>query len=489
MHDVRVPLNSFLDAAGPLVRWVSQEGVGDRYFTGIQFLTEEPRSQDSAGILWICPTRTTLEKVAVDPWLLQLSSEGAAGLIMTDARVASATRLLANRLQLPLMTTQVDELGRVMDVLYRLLVGADNHRMRNELEQLQDVQNSWRESSSLEDFIQRMHDHEMVIIMPPGADWRSHPVEWGRGRGTQFSLSPESLPERVVAQVALAIGVFLDLGAAEIESSLRHRSEFLLELLVDPHVPTGSVIRAAERYNLDLGRTHTAFIWDLDQFRQFVGQAVTEDTILRIKGDVLGAIEEFAIKVFGHGMVLPHSDEFVLIIESRERIRPEVALRGAATIRDHLIPLLECHGVSGVTCGVGFPYDGPAGLRKSFEEAHEALTVGRARYGFGTIAHFKDLGLERFLYGWLDSPRSRELAEGLLRPLLNDPMYQELVQTLEVYLNNKGRMAASSQILHVHRNTLRYRLDRAQQLLKLDLDDAATQLVLQLALKARHELH
>ena len=37
----------------------------------------------------------------------------------------------------------------------------------------------------------------------------------------------------------------------------------------------------------------------------------------------------------------------------------------------------------------------------SFEEAREALAVGRPRYGFGTIAHFKDMGLGRFyMAGW-----------------------------------------------------------------------------------------
>lgn len=489
MDAVRVPLKRFLHRAEPSVRWISQQSVDDRYFTSIQFLTKDPGALDGAGILWIYPVRAAGEQVTVDPWLLHLSQAGAAGVIMMGGPVTSATRLLANRLQLPLMTMTADDIGRVMDVAYRLLVGADNDRMRTELAQLDDVQKAWRASHSLEDFRQIIRQQEIFVTIPPHLNCRSHPVVWGRGEGTQFSVTPDSLPDLVIEQIALAIGVFLDLDAAEIESSLRHRSEFLLELLVDPHVPTGSVIRAAGRYNLDLGRTHTAFIWDLDQFREFVGQAITEDTILRVKGDVLEAIEKDAIKVFGHGIVLPHSDEFVLIIESRDRIRPEVALSGAAAIREHLTPLLARHGVSGITCGVGFPYDGPAGLRKSFEEAHEALTVGRARYGYGTIAHFKDLGLERFLYGWLDSPRSRELAEGLLRPLLNDPSYGELVETLEVYLTNKGRMAASSQILHVHRNTLRYRLERVQQLLKLDLDDAATQLVLQLALKARHELH
>ncbi len=471
------------------MRLLSASKAWDRPFRRIQFLTQDPDPAECASTLWICPARTALEQMTLDPWMLSLSHNGSTGLIVPGEQVASATRLLAERLHFPLMMMKVEHLGKVMDAAYRLLAGAESHRLRDELDRMNQVQKAWRDSASLDDFCRALDEHGMVVVMMPIGDHSVVQVEWGRGQGTQFFLEPDDLPRRVVEQIALVIGVFLDLDAAEIESALRHRSEFLLELLVDPHVPSGSVIRAAERYNLDLGRSHTAFIWDLDSFRDFVEKAVVEEVILRIKGEVLEAIERDAAKIFGHGMVLPHSDEFVLIVETRERLKPEAALAGAVVIRDHLKALLEHHGVLGVTCGVGFPYDGSTGLRKSFEEAHEALTVGRARYGFGTIAHFKDLGLERFLYGWLDSPRSRNLAEGLLRPLLNDPNYRELLETLDVYLNSKGRMATASKTLHVHRNTLRYRLDRVQQLLKLNIDDTATQLVLQLALKARHELH
>ncbi|MCL5972637.1 MAG: helix-turn-helix domain-containing protein [Firmicutes bacterium] len=486
---MQIPLDDFLRAVGPCVQIISSRNTGDRQFNRIQFLMQEPHAEDCPGTLWICPSRTASEHIVLDRWILSLSRWGAPGVIVMGDHIPSATRLLSERLQFPLMIMMVDAMGQVMDAAYRLLVGADNRRMRDELEQMDHIQRAWRVSSRLEEFQRTLGERGISITVSPTGESSAFQVYWGRGTGERFSLEPPTLSRRVVDQVSLAIGVFLDLDAAEIESALRHRAEFLLELLVDPHVPTGSVIRTAARYNLDLGRIHTAFIWDLDQFREFSEQATTEQTILRIKGDVLEAVENDAQKVFGHGMVLPHSDEFVLIVESRERIKPEAALAGAVVMRDHLNSLLKRHGVAGITCGIGFPYDGPDGLRKSFDEAHEALTVGRARYGFGTIAHFKDLGLERFLYGWLDSPRSRELAEGLLRPLLAEPNSRDLFETLEVYLNSKGRMATAAQILHVHRNTLRYRLDRVQQLLKLNIDDAATQLVLQLAFKARPELH
>lgn len=123
-------------------------------------------------------------------------------------------------------------------------------------------------------------------------------------------------------------------------------------------------------------------------------------------------------------------------------------------------------------------------MRKSFEEAHEALVVGRSRHGFGSITHFKDIGIERFLYGWIDSPRSKSLSEDFLKPLLNEPNAQELLETLEIYMESRGRLSVAAAQLKIHRNSLRYRLDRISHLLHVDVDDSTTQLVLQLALKA-----
>ncbi len=491
MDAVEVGLEDFLRVVGSRVQLIAPQKVDLRHvsFHRIEFLVHEPDTESSLGTLWVYFAPTASERVALDHWILLLSQKGSCGLIVSGAPIPSATRLLSERLQFPLLAMSTDVIGQVMHLAYHLLIQSDNRRMRQELEWTDRILRAWTSSASLEEFRNNIAGYGIDLSLSPTSSSPMVQIHWGRGDGAKFSVEPATLSENVIAQISLAIGVFLDRDAGEIESTLRHRSEFLLELLVDPQVPTGSIIRAAARYNLDLGRVHTAFIWDLDKFREFSEQSATEHTILRIKGEVLQSIEHSAQQVFRHGMVLPHLDEFVLIVESRERIKPEVALMGAVAMRDRVNAVLKRYGVAGITCGVGFPYDGPGGLRRSFEEAHEALTVGRARYGFGTIAHFKDMGLERFLYGWLDSPRSRDLAEGLLKPLLAEPNSKELLETLAVYFNSKGRMATAAKILHVHRNTLRYRLDRVQQLLKIDIHDAATQLVLQLAIKAHPEMH
>jgi DNA-binding PucR family transcriptional regulator len=74
----------------------------------------------------------------------------------------------------------------------------------------------------------------------------------------------------------------------------------------------------------------------------------------------------------------------------------------------------------------------------------------------------------------LIDPRVRDLQA-------HDPM---LVQTLRAYLDSFGDVAAAAQRLHVHPNTVRYRVRRIEQLLSASLADPEVRLVLSLGLRA-----
>ena len=74
----------------------------------------------------------------------------------------------------------------------------------------------------------------------------------------------------------------------------------------------------------------------------------------------------------------------------------------------------------------------------------------------------------------LVDPRVRQLRD-------ENPM---LADTLQAYLDGFGDIAAVSQRLHVHPNTVRYRVRRIEKLLSTSLDDPDDRLVLALGLRA-----
>jgi purine catabolism regulator len=62
----------------------------------------------------------------------------------------------------------------------------------------------------------------------------------------------------------------------------------------------------------------------------------------------------------------------------------------------------------------------------------------------------------------------------------------ELMHTLITYFDCSGSLARTSEALHVHRNTLLYRLNRISQILSIDLEDPEARLCLWLAVKLHH---
>ncbi len=456
-----------------------------------------PHDPCSPDVLWIIPGFPEPAHVEFDAWILQLAQTASAGLIVPETRLAASTILLADRLAFPLLSIPPWAMDRFVYNAWSQMTMQAFYTLQQDQSTIDHITDLWAKAGNAQEFVDALD----ALGLPMGLDEDRNLREptragqallaWGRGRGMRLHTNVPISP-RVFAHVQLLAAILLDREAGEIESQLRHRSEFLLELLVNPGVPTGSVIRAAEQFHLDLGRHHTIALWDLDAFGHFVSQGIPESSVLRLKSQILQQLEKESRSTFGHGLVLAHSDEFVLIVESHEALTAQQFTPQVRAIQHALVPILIRYRVAGITAGLGYSYTGVQGLRKSFEEAHEAMVVGRSRSGLGSVTHFGDMGLERFLYGWIDSPRSQMLAESFLTPLTDDPNGKELLHTLQVYLECRGRVSLASQTLAIHRNTLRYRLDRVQQILRIDVDDVTAQLVLQLAFKALNldaELH
>ena len=65
----------------------------------------------------------------------------------------------------------------------------------------------------------------------------------------------------------------------------------------------------------------------------------------------------------------------------------------------------------------------------------------------------------------------------------------ELMQTLCVYFEASGNLARTAEALHVHRNTLLYRLTRISQICKIDLEDPETRLSIWISVKFHALFH
>jgi sugar diacid utilization regulator len=141
-------------------------------------------------------------------------------------------------------------------------------------------------------------------------------------------------------------------------------------------------------------------------------------------------------------------------------------------------------GINGLVAGVGSPHSGLDGLQQSRNEARQAMTI-QGRLGIsGSVAHFANLGIFRFLFAAESLPEFDAFHDETLGSLViyDDDHGSDLLSTLRAFFEANGSPKEAAQQLGVHRNTVLYRLERIGNLTGYDLTDSETRLRLHLAL-------
>jgi purine catabolism regulator len=128
--------------------------------------------------------------------------------------------------------------------------------------------------------------------------------------------------------------------------------------------------------------------------------------------------------------------------------------------------------------------------RRALEEAEQALVLGRQLFGGARVLAFSDLGVYRLLVRLRETPELWAFYRETLAKLAeyDKRQHADLIKTLEAYFNHLGNLRATSEALHVHRNTLLYRLERIKDISGMDLDNAEEHFALWLALRAHRVL-
>jgi purine catabolism regulator len=131
-------------------------------------------------------------------------------------------------------------------------------------------------------------------------------------------------------------------------------------------------------------------------------------------------------------------------------------------------------------------------LRRSFHEARCALEIGGLGSGAGVegapaVASTEDLGAYRLLLALQEDDGLRQYCTDVLGPIehARGGNGEELLRSLEAFLEHNGSWESAARALFCHRHTLRYRMNRVEQLTGRHLDRIDDRIELWLALRGR----
>jgi len=136
-----------------------------------------------------------------------------------------------------------------------------------------------------------------------------------------------------------------------------------------------------------------------------------------------------------------------------------------------------------VKAGIGTSYEYIEDFRKSYQEAKNTLAISKISADEKKVYFYEKLGIYSLIAQISNGKFLDDYVESRIGELIKADQMQEggLCETLETYLAHNCNANAAAEYLFIHRNTMRYRMDKIKRILDDDINDMEVFLELKLA--------
>lgn len=271
------------------------------------------------------------------------------------------------------------------------------------------------------------------------------------------------------------------------------RSDFIKEILMGTKIGTteeavdqGDIIGVNLRFKyavmiFKIDNLYDNYVKDHKSLRLEVARTKFQKYLKNIEDELLCSFEgevQSCIVYIGEGkfvMLKEIRDESVDTLSSFEILKKD---------GQRIQKVLEKKFPERTCVSVGQYYPGLSGLRKSYEDARIAMKLGEKVIVHKKVFHILDVAMFVGLLDEVTESRKNELSYQVLRNLYQD---KDLLKTTNEFLRSGMNLTEAAKKLHLHRNTLIYRLNKVRQLIGLDPTNFYDALQIKLGLMANSE--
>ena len=260
----------------------------------------------------------------------------------------------------------------------------------------------------------------------------------------------------------------------ELQREKRYREEFVFQLIHHGATPIADLEAWAVRLGVNFQRPRAVVVLELTDPELRPDQALSElqhcqQQLATSRPDVLTA----AI-----------SPRELVILESFATLaqRAPSATQARQRLQGYEAEVGEVL-TTPATMAIGVALEGIEGVALSYQSARKTLRVGRSRKPQQSTFSYYDLSLPVLLSGLGSGWQAEQLRQPLLRINAVDKRSGSLRRTIDAWFAHNGHPLATAKALHIHRNTLDYRLRQISELTGLDLANTDDRLLLYVALQ------
>lgn len=282
------------------------------------------------------------------------------------------------------------------------------------------------------------------------------------------------------AATVFALEMMREKEIAEVERKMR--GDFLDDLLMGSYDVPESIINRAKCMNYDISSPHRVLVIEINDFSSInLKYQNDEQRIHKFKTKVLNIINQ-AAKTIGLTFIsASKSDSFIMLVDCSACNDEEPVFHWAQSIQDKVslrFPHLN------ISIGIGMECQALDDYRNSYNEALKSLDIMKMYNKKGQIASLAKLGAHAIIFHAANKQELTSFATRMLRGLLEYDLLHssQLINTLRIFLNNNGSIEKTAKVSAMSVSGLKYRLQRIEEINKINLNDAQVRFNLQLAL-------
>lgn len=264
------------------------------------------------------------------------------------------------------------------------------------------------------------------------------------------------------------------------ENSRLLKNNFFADLIEKKIHSDEEIISRSDYYGLQKGMENVCVVCTIDaQGEVYETLQLYEKKVGELHNSVYDQLEDEIIHENLNATLFTKGKYFAMILQFPKYSEDEIN-----TITQ-FIENVQSNFEGDFTLSFGVSHSVPSlkEIPTAYYQAVEAIESGYEQKLKGFIKYYKTRELEELLTS-LPRKDLKSLYENTLKTLAypNTKEDQELIKTIQVYLDSQCEISETSRRLFVHRNTVKYRIEKIEELLNCSLRDPSDSLRIRVAL-------
>lgn len=336
----------------------------------------------------------------------------------------------------------------------------------------------------LKEFVKRVENQKQPVVMPPLAQYGVsqsrivYPIVTGDVISGHLHIFDKKNPPvfsdeeiKIIEKVVMALAIKTIKDDAVIQTREKMIGNLYRKLIFQEYQSERFIYETALFLNLDISIPSWLLVAHIE------GSSSNLDQLKAIKS----YLEEREVEA---KVILTQKGQFLIFVTESKQLYKKVAITSLAhNLIEHFntyYPGISCYITLGRKCVK------PGDYNKSYYEALKALDYLKETSPESQVLSFDSLGIIGLVTLPEDVEQMLSFSERILKPLTEYEQQNpslKLIQTLKCFLKNDCQIKNTAKDLYIHVNTLRYRLEKIQELCQIDFTDAEIKFELFLAFK------